>query len=1066
MADSRQLKVVITGDASQVRRAFSDVDRGLDRTGRGAGQVGASVRRGLDVASVAVIGLGVVASKSALEFERTFTQMQGLAGVTADEVEGLRGQVLSLSGDTAQAPQQLAEGLYFIRSSGLEGKAALDALEVSAKGAAIGLGTTAVVADTVTSAVNAYGAENLSAAEAGDVLAASVKEGKREADEIGPTLGRLLPVAENLGIEFDEVGGSLAYLTRGGSDAAESSTQLSAIMRTLVKPSQQAQDALEEIGLSSSELRRVVREDGLLAALQLLDERLGGNTEAMGKVFNNSRALTGVLALLKGGGEEAAGVLASVADSTGAVDDAFAILQETDAFQAEQALANLQSAGIELGASLAPTLADVAGAIGGVASGFADLPGPAQKVILGIGGIVAVAGPAVRTVDGLSRVFDATRAQAGRLPGGIDSSTRALRGLGKAAGAAGIAFVGFEAARFVLEEIGSRTSVLAGETDGLADSLVNLRDQQVVVGTLDRVYGDDLQGLADQIKDVSAANDDFAASGDSMGKVGEAMSTVGQAISGVHGQREDINEVGEALQTILDTDGPELARQTYDALRARLEELGVTTGDLDSVFGGFENNLTDAELSAEAMGGAAEGTGEAQSGLADETTAAAEAAQEQADAAKEAEENLDSLVNTILSAFDAETAYERAMRESREQVDAYMLSQIAAANGGEEAQGNLQESYDSTLDALRDQADAYVDLAVSQAEAEGATLTAEQQNALYREELMRLAGTLAPGDPLRERIAGLIADLGTVADAKAQGLGDPISIDVDDSLVRDAGLSALVLVDQLKDVEAPREIVLNGERWWPTARMVDHWTRQYDDSTPEAEALLKTGGAQLGFASLSQWAAFYSSLDPATTAQLNEDPASVDFAALALRAEEWRRQHPTATADVDTGPVWSKMSEIERARWKAQVDVYYNDLGFVPRGIGPEGDRALPRRWGGIHETARWGRIPAHVTEDPTILYGERETGGEAMIPRLGNKAKSMSILGQAANWYGAQVVPKGMGGKGAGAAPMGPVHVTVVNDRPIVVQFDSGVMREIGRDRTVRRELGKYATLDRRAGA
>jgi len=67
------------------------------------------------------------------------------------------------------------------------------------------------------------------------------------------------------------------------------------------------------------------------------------------------------------------------------------------------------------------------------------------------------------------------------------------------------------------------------------------------------------------------------------------------------------------------------------------------------------------------------------------------------------------------------------------------------------------------------------------------------------------------------------------------------------------------------------------------------------------------------------------------------------------------------------------------------------------------------QRWGGIdYAMAAGGAIEAHYVTSPTVLYGERETGGEAFIPRLGDRGRSMQILETAASWYGADVVPRG----------------------------------------------------------
>src|SRR5688572_4200987 len=66
-----------------------------------------------------IIGVGVAATKMALDFDSVFVQMQSLAGATASEIDGMKKGVLDLAGETGKAPKELAEALYFLRSSGL-----------------------------------------------------------------------------------------------------------------------------------------------------------------------------------------------------------------------------------------------------------------------------------------------------------------------------------------------------------------------------------------------------------------------------------------------------------------------------------------------------------------------------------------------------------------------------------------------------------------------------------------------------------------------------------------------------------------------------------------------------------------------------------------------------------------------------------------------------------------------------------------------------------------------------------------------------------------------------------
>lgn len=67
------------------------------------------------------------------------------------------------------------------------------------------------------------------------------------------------------------------------------------------------------------------------------------------------------------------------------------------------------------------------------------------------------------------------------------------------------------------------------------------------------------------------------------------------------------------------------------------------------------------------------------------------------------------------------------------------------------------------------------------------------------------------------------------------------------------------------------------------------------------------------------------------------------------------------------------------------------------------------RRWGGIsYQTARDGLLRdanVYSSQNPArYAFAEPATGGEAFIPRRGNKARSLAILDEAASWYGAEV--------------------------------------------------------------
>jgi TP901 family phage tail tape measure protein len=80
----------------------------------------------------------------------------------------------------------------------------------------------------------------------------------------------------------------------------------------------------------------------------------------------------------------------------------------------------------------------------------------------------------------------------------------------------------------------------------------------------------------------------------------------------------------------------------------------------------------------------------------------------------------------------------------------------------------------------------------------------------------------------------------------------------------------------------------------------------------------------------------------------------------------------------------------------------------APNGKG-SGLQGRNRRWGGVdYAFAGSGVTPAHIALGERIKYAEPETGGEAYIPRYGDHGRALGVLGVAAGWHKATVVPMG----------------------------------------------------------
>jgi TP901 family phage tail tape measure protein len=350
---------------------------------------------------------GTAAGKMSVDFDTAMRKIISLVGESEEQVARYSEAVLNLAGPVAAAPVELADALFFITSAGQKGELALSTLEAGAQAAAAGLGDTAVVVDAVTSAVNAYGAANLSSSLATATLVAAVREGKASAESLAPVFGDLLDNANLLNVQFHELGAGLAHITRTGKTASGAATQIGAIMLGIVKPTQQAHEQLAAVGSSMEEIRKEIRTRGLLSGLLKLRNTFGENTEALGRVFRNAEAFNGVLALTRNNGEDAAKIFESLAKTTEQdLADAFQAAAAGPGFALKQALTEIQVAAIRLGDALLPTVIPIirqlTEIVGELADAFATLPEWARKAALVFGLVVAAAGPVLLVIGAIA----------------------------------------------------------------------------------------------------------------------------------------------------------------------------------------------------------------------------------------------------------------------------------------------------------------------------------------------------------------------------------------------------------------------------------------------------------------------------------------------------------------------------------------------------------------------------------------------------------------------------------------------------------------------------------------
>lgn len=358
-----------------------------------------------------LVAAGGTALKFSNDFELGMMKVVTIAGESADNLAHMKQAVLDLVPAVGIGPRALADGLLVVESTGIKGAQAMEILERSAKASATGLGETKDIARVVTAAITAYGSENLSAAKATDVLFAAVKAGGAEANAFAGTLGRVIGIASQVGVSFEEVTGYMATFTRLGVDADEAATALRGTLSTILHPTSQSREELDKLGISIDQLRKNVKEKGLTEAMIELVQATHGNLDAIGTIIPNVRALAGVMGTAGVQAREMRDVLDQVKNSTGLLDEAFKRTAETGAFKWNQFLANAEKAAVAFGDKLAPAaqralvaaqpLLDLAQR---AVTWFGALPQPIQTGVIALLALAAAAGPVIYALGSMLRV--------------------------------------------------------------------------------------------------------------------------------------------------------------------------------------------------------------------------------------------------------------------------------------------------------------------------------------------------------------------------------------------------------------------------------------------------------------------------------------------------------------------------------------------------------------------------------------------------------------------------------------------------------------------------------------
>jgi len=320
----------------------------------------AAVIRAHPIAAAAALGaafalVGAKAVKMASELENAFGEISTLVNTAEVDVGQLKKEMLELfAAMPVDELQDMSRGLYQIISASIPAAQSIDFLRVATEAAVAGLTSVEVSVDGLTTVVNAWARDNITATEVADQMFTAVRFGKTTFDEIATSVGRVAGLAATMGISFKDVLANATALTLGGVDMELAMRSIRQTLANVIRPTSALKTQFPEIAKTFN--RTKLEADGLTKFMVDLAEALKDNEDAAVLMFQDVNALNAALQLTGQDGKRVIRLMGEMERSTGAAGTAFAKMEGTTKNLTKQLKNQFGVVMISLGESILPTV--------------------------------------------------------------------------------------------------------------------------------------------------------------------------------------------------------------------------------------------------------------------------------------------------------------------------------------------------------------------------------------------------------------------------------------------------------------------------------------------------------------------------------------------------------------------------------------------------------------------------------------------------------------------------------------------------------------------------------------
>lgn len=382
--------------------------------------------------------------------------------------EQLQKDIRKISDMVGISQDEIAEGYYQALSSGVQSKDVSNFVSSNVKLAKAGFTDMTTAIDATTTVLNAYRDKAYDVTKIHDILVKTQDKGKITVDELGHSLGQIIPTAATAGVNLDQLGAAYAILTSAGQPAERATTNINTMLQELSTTGTTVDKAVRE---STGKTFKQLMEDGkdLEFVLGKINDVAQKSGLELADIFGSVTAKKAVNQLF---GSDFKTMRDIMNNAGGSAEKNFKGIMDTDQAKHERTMTKLKNTGMDIAENLMPFIDRFATRVEELMEKFNQLSPDKQKLFADAIGTLVVSGPAI-TAAGTGFQLLGGVVKGGKFISGLFTGKKALEGTAAAAKAieAAGAVEKISAAGGAIESAGTSAGIAASGLSTLLGAL-------------------------------------------------------------------------------------------------------------------------------------------------------------------------------------------------------------------------------------------------------------------------------------------------------------------------------------------------------------------------------------------------------------------------------------------------------------------------------------------------------------------------------------------------------------------------------------------------------------------